>query len=127
MKMAVPKNKRIEVSADAANRVQFAWDWIQSYPSDTEILVVAHSVEAATDLYLGVISASGAWFGVKRLTLNGLASRLAQHALAASGTAPASNLSFTAVVARANHSLHSSGQLKYIVPVATPPRVAVSV
>ena len=127
MKRAVPKNKRIEVSADAANRVQFARDWIQSYPSDTEMLVVAHSAEAATDLYLGVISASGAWFGVKRLTLNGLASRLAQHALAASGTAPASNLSFTAVVARAIHSLHSDGKLKYFGPVATRPGFPIAV
>src|SRR5258705_9187851 len=127
MKMAVPKNRRIEVSADAANRVQFARDWIQSYPSDTEMLVLAHSAEAATDLYLSVISASGAWFGVKRLTLNGLASRLAQHALAASGTAPASNLSFTAVVARAIHSLHSDGKLKYFAPVATRPGFPIAV
>ena len=125
--MAVSRNKRIEVSADAAHRVQFARDWIQSYPSDTEMLVVAHSAEAATDLYLGVISASGAWFGVKRLTLNGLASRLAQHALAASGTAPASNLSFTAVVARAIHSLHSDGKLKYFAPVATRPGFPIAV
>src|SRR5258705_914497 len=127
MKMAVPKNRRIEVSADAANRVQFARDWIQSYPSDTEMLVLAHSVEAATDLYLGVISASGAWFGVKRLTLNGLASRLAQHARADSGTAPASNLSFTAVRARAIHSLHSDGKLKYFAPVATRPGFPIAV
>jgi ATP-dependent helicase/nuclease subunit B len=127
MKMAVPKNKRIEVSADAANRLQFGHDWIQSYPSDTEMLVVAHSAEAATDLYLGVISASGAWFGARRLTLNGLASRLAQHALAASGTAPASNLSFTAVVARAIHSLHSDGKLKYFAPVATRPGFPIAV
>src|SRR5258705_8468825 len=124
MKMAVPKNKRIEVSADAANRVQFARDWIQSYPSDTEMLLVAHSPEAATDLYLSVIRSSGAWFGVKRLTLNGLASRLAQHALAASGTAPASNLSFTAVVAGASHFLFFFGEFEKFPPVLGPAGVS---
>src|SRR5882724_4184816 len=125
--MGIPKHKRIELSSYAAVRVQTARDWIQAYPTDTEILVIAHSAEAATDLHLGVVGAAGAWFGIKRFTLNGLASRLAQHALVASGTAPASNLSFTAVAARAIHSLQSEGKLNYFEPVATRPGFPIAV
>ena len=119
--------KRIEVSSDAATRIGIAREWMEKYAADTEILVIAHSAEAATDLHLGVVGAKGAWFGVKRFTLNVLASRLAQHALAASGSAPASSLSFTAVVARAIHSLQSDGTLSYFEPVATRPGFPVAV
>lgn len=125
--MGNPQHKRIEVSSDASKRVQIACDWIQAYPTDTEILVVAHSGEAASDLNLSVVSATGSWFGIKRFTLNTLASRLAQHALAASRTAPASNLSFTAVVARAIHSLQSEGKLNYFEPVTTRPGFPIAV
>ena len=111
----------IEVSSHASVRVQTARDWIQAYPAAAEILVIAHSAEAAADLHLSVASSRGASFGIKRFTLNVLASRLAQHVLAASGTVPASNLSFTAVVARAIHSLQSEDKLSYFEPVATRP------
>ncbi|MGH9968608.1 MAG: PD-(D/E)XK nuclease family protein [Pyrinomonadaceae bacterium] len=125
--MESPQTKRIEISSDAATRLQIARDWIEAYPADTEILVLAHSAEAATDLHLGVVGAKGALFGIKRFTLNVLASRLAQNALAVSGSAPASSLSFTAVVARAIHSLQSDGKLSYFEPVATRPGFPVAV
>jgi ATP-dependent helicase/nuclease subunit B len=118
---------RIEVSSDAAVRVQIAREWIKVYPADTEVLVVAHSTEAAADLQLSVVSLTGSWFGIKRCTLNILAARLAQHALAASGKAPASGLSFTAVVARAIHSLQAKSKLTYFEPVATRPGFPVAV
>ncbi len=121
------QTKRIEVSSDAATRITIAREWMEKYAADTEILVIAHSAEAATDLHLGVIGARGAWFGIKRFTLNVLASRLAQHGLAASGSAPASSLSFTAVVARAIHALQSEGKLSYFEPVATRPGFPVAV
>jgi len=119
--------RRIEVSSDAAMRLQTAREWIRPYPTDTEFVIVGHSTEAATDLHLAVVGEKGAWFGIKRLTLNALASRLAQHALAASGTAPASNLTFTAVVARAIHSLQSKGILSFFEPVATRPGFPIAV
>jgi len=59
--------------------------------------------------------------------LNVLASRLAQHSLATSGTAPASKLSFTAIVARAIHSLQSEDKLSYFEPVATRPGFPIAV
>ncbi len=119
--------KRIEVSTDGATRVVTAREWVEKRPADTELLVIAHSAEAATDLHLGVVSAKGAWFGIKRFTLNVLAARLAQHSLAEAGSAPASSLSFTAVVARAIHSLQSEGKLSYFEPVATRPGFPVAV
>ena len=128
-------NKRIVVGNDAAERQRIARQWLEAYARDTEILLIAHSAEAATDLHLGLVSAAGSWFGIKRFTLNALAARLAQHALARSGTAPASNLSFTAVVARAIHALQLSSEskanlgedLSYFSPVATRPGFPVAV
>ena len=100
---------------------------MEKYAADAEILVIAHSAEAAADLHLSVVSSKGSWFGIKRFTLNVLASRLAQHAFAASATAPASNLSFTAVVARAIHSLQTESKLSYFAPVATSPGFPIAV
>jgi len=125
--MTKSARKGIEVSSDAAARLQTARNWVLAYPADTEILIIANSTDAASDFQLGVVTASGAWFGIKRFTLNVLVSRLAQHALAASGTTPASNLTFTAVVARAIHSLQSEGQLSYFERVATRPGFPIAV
>ena len=119
--------KTFEVSSDAERRLQLAQEWIQSYPADTETLVVAHSREAANDLHLRVVQARGAAFGIKRVTLNFIASRLSQRVLVESGTAPATNLTFTAVVARAIHSLQSKGKLTYFAPVATKPGFPIAV
>lgn len=118
---------RIEVSPDASVRLALAEEWLKSYPSCTDLLIIPHSNEAATDLVLRLVASRRAWFGAKRLSLNGLAGRLAQHALAASGSAPVTNLSFTAVVARAIHSLQSEGKLAYFEPVATRPGFPVAV
>ncbi|MBC8030744.1 MAG: exodeoxyribonuclease V subunit gamma [Pyrinomonadaceae bacterium] len=125
--MSKVSESRIDVFSDAGRRVQVAREWIQAYSPDTEVLVLAHSAEAASDLQMSVVNSTGSWFGMKRFTLNVLAARLAQHALADSGRAPASNLSFTAVVARAIHSLQSEGKLSYFEPVATRPGFPVAV
>ncbi len=121
------QSRRIEVSSDAATRVMIAREWLEKYASDAEILVIAHSLEAASELHLRVVGAKGAWFGIKRFTLNVLAARLAQQALAEAGSATSSSLSFTAVVARAIHALQSEGKLSYFEPVATRPGFPVAV
>lgn len=123
---STPKS-RIEVTCDAEVRIQIAREWVQGYSADSEILVLASSSEAATDLHLGIVSSTGSWFGLQRFTMNVLASRLTQHAFAASGFAPASSLSFTAIVARAIHSLNSEGKLSYFAPVATRPGFPIAV
>src|SRR5215471_8475980 len=112
---------RIVVSSDAATRLKSALEWIKSYPVDTQLLIVAPSMEAASELHFRVVSATGSWFGIQRLTLNGLASRLAQQTLASAGAAPATSLSLTALAARVIHLLQSDGQLSYFEPVATRP------
>ncbi|HET6892644.1 MAG TPA: hypothetical protein VFH31_16185, partial [Pyrinomonadaceae bacterium] len=119
--------RRLEVSSAASKRIQVALRWLQSFPSDTEALVIAHSPEAASDLNLHAVDSKGALFGIKRFTLNALAARLAQQELAAQSYAPASTLSFNAVVARAIHSLKSDGTLSYFEPVATRPGFPVAV
>ncbi len=124
--MTASKN-RIEVSNDAATRLRTALEWALSYPAHTEMLVVAHSTEAATDLHLRVTDARGSSFGIKRFTLSSLASHLAESALAAKAFAPATSLSFAAVVARAIHQLHSRGKLGYFEPVANRPGFSVAV
>ncbi len=119
--MEVTQKRRIEVSSDAAVRLRSAHDWIQAYAADTEIVVLAHSAEAASDFLLRTASSREATFGLRKSTLNGLAARLAQPVLAKSGAASASALSFIAVVTRATHSVQLEGKLTYFAPVATRP------
>lgn len=125
----MPNNQthRIEVSSEAETRIKIAREWIKNYPRDTEVLLVAHSTEAAADLHLSVVDSTGSWFGIKRFTLDAIAARLAQLSLVESESAPASRLSFIAVVARAIHSLHSKGELHYFAPVAVKPGFPVAV
>ena len=119
--------RKLEVSCDGSTRLEISKRWLDSYPPDSEILIIAHTTEAATDLNLSIASTRGAWFGIRRFTLNRLASRLAQTHLAASGAASASALSFVAVVARAIHSLQLDSKLTYFGPVATRPGFPVAV
>ena len=98
-----------------------------SYPADTELLLLANSTEAGNDLHLNSVASRGAAFGVKRFSLNVLAARMAQRQFAESGSVPATNLSFTAVVARAIHSLQSKSGLTYFEPVATKPGFTIAV
>jgi ATP-dependent helicase/nuclease subunit B len=118
---------RIEISSDSTVRLQAAQHWLESYPADTQILLLAYTTEAASDLLLNVVSSRGVSYGIRRFTLNALAARLSQHTLANSRLAPASNLSFTAVVARAIHSLNSEDKLRYFAPVATKPGFPIAV
>ena len=119
--------KRIEVSSDAAVRLRLASEWLENFPLDREVVIVAHSVEAANDFLMRTAAARRASFGIRRFTLNSLAARLAQPILAKSGAASASGLSFVAVVARAIHSLHLDGKLTYFEPVAKRPGFPVAV
>ena len=121
------RSTSIEISTEAATRLRIAEQWVSAYPSHAEILVLAHSPEAANDFHLRIAGSRGAWFGMKRSTINGLAASLAQEQLAQSGSASVSALSFIAVVARAIHSLQLEGKLTYFAPVATRPGFPVAV
>ena len=125
--MSAASQIRIEVSSDAATRLRLAAEWLTAFSTDTETLVLAHSHEAASDFLLRSFTSRAASFGIRKFTLNGLASRLARHDFALSQRAPASPLSFRAVVARAVHQLYSKDRLPYFAPVATKPGFAVAV
>ena len=111
----------ILVSADSNERLRRAQQWIESYSPDTGLLLLAHSSEAANDLHLRIVHSRGTAFGVKRFSLNSLATRLAQPRLLTAELVPATRLSLTAVVARAVHTLHSQSRLTYFAPVASKP------
>jgi hypothetical protein len=117
----------IEVSADAMVRLTKAAGWLESCVPASEVMVITNSAEAGADLLMRTIDSTGAWFGLRRVTLNVLALRFAQQVLAASGTATATSLTFTSVVARAIHSLHSAEKLTYFEPVATRPGFPIAV
>lgn len=118
---------RIEVSCDANSRIALAEQWLNDFPTDSELLVLADRTEAANEFHLRVAASRGAWFGMRRATLSGLAARLAQPQLARSGLASVTALSFVAVVARVIHTLHQQGRFTYFGPVALQPGFPVAV
>jgi hypothetical protein len=46
--------KGIVVSGDAAMRLQITRAWLEAYPSDAEVVVLAHLAEAASDSQLTI-------------------------------------------------------------------------
>jgi RecB family exonuclease len=115
------RDRSLVISADAAARLAAAAEWLDAYPRDAEVLVVASSWEACDELVRAAARRAGARFGVVRLTLDRLAARLAAPALARAGCAPASPLSLEAVAARAVHLSREEGALSYFQPVAAQP------
>ena len=119
--------KRVAVSSNTAARLRAAAQWTESHLNSTELLIVSHSIEAATNFCLSVASERDALFGTHRLTLNGLAARLAQRTLAQAETVPATALSFNGIVARAIYLLNAENKLTYFAPVATKPGFPIAV
>src|SRR5262249_21295793 len=122
----VSTTRALVVASDAATRLAAAADWLAARPADAEVLLLGPTWEAADDLARAGAAAAGARFGTTRMTLDRLAARLATPALASTGRAPATRLSFVAGAARAVHRLGAG--LAYFAPVAArpgfPPAVA---
>ena len=59
------RSKDLRVSNDANLRLQLAREWLESCSADAEILLVAHSREAADDLLLRVVQSRGAASGIR--------------------------------------------------------------
>lgn len=116
--------RRLVIGPDAAARVAAAVRWLAARPADAELLVVAANAHAADETVRALTSASGARFGVHRTTLPRLAALLARDTLAATGRAPVSALSLTAVAARATHQLRERRALGYLDGVAPRPGFA---
>ncbi|MEW6270350.1 MAG: PD-(D/E)XK nuclease family protein, partial [Thermodesulfobacteriota bacterium] len=116
--------KSLVVAPDAARRIAAAARWLEAHGPDAEVLVLAASQQAADELVRAATSASGARFGVQRMTLGRLAALLAVPALTSEGRAPASQLSLTAVAARATHLALQQGRLPHLGRVARRPGFA---
>ena len=118
---AAGRDVRLMVASNAARRLAAARSWLQQYPLDAEIVVIAASWEACDELVREDVRENGARFGVVRATLGRVAGLLAAPSLAARGHVPASGLSLDAVAARAVHRLVGAGALQYFTPVAGRP------
>jgi CRISPR/Cas system-associated exonuclease Cas4 (RecB family) len=112
---------RLVVAPDAATRLAAARSWLAALAPDAAALVIGPSWEACDDLTRAAAVASGAQFGIVRLTLDRLAVRLAARALAARNLTPPSGLAVSAVVARAVDRLAVDGKLGRFTPVAKHP------
>jgi len=119
--------KQLAVSSNTAARLQAAAAWTESHSNSSELLIIGHSIEAAANFCLSIASGRYALFGTRRLTLNGLAARLAQRSLAHAEIVPATALSFNGIVARAIYLLNTENRLTYFAPVATKPGFPIAV
>jgi len=112
---------RLLVGFDGATRVARAMEWLGAHPPQIAVLVVAASWEACEELARQRALATGASFGVTRLTLGRLAGLLAAPALAREDRVPVGGLALAAIVARAVHRLGGALPFRYFDPVATRP------
>lgn len=108
-------------SPSAAERIAGATEFVQSFPSAAELLLVGSSREAIDDLVRGLAHRNGATFGMHRFSFTQLAARLAALKLALDGLAPGTSLGNDAVAARAVYEALATGELKYFSPVARLP------
>jgi hypothetical protein len=118
---------QVVIARDTAARLNAAAAWLNSYPADTEILIVSPTREAGDEFARTAARKSGARFGLTRFTLNHLAASLAAPVLARTGLVPASGFALTAVAARAVHLLLAEHALAYFEPVAERPGFATAV
>jgi CRISPR/Cas system-associated exonuclease Cas4 (RecB family) len=112
---------RIIESASAARRLSAARTFVEQFPRDAEILIVAASRGAADDFARSIAVARGASFGLYRFSLTQLAARLAAPLLAAQRSAPTTLLGAQAVSARALFEAGREEGLSYFQPVQSTP------
>src|SRR5215212_10055384 len=108
-------------AASSAARLEAAAKFLEPYPSDYPITIVAATRGAADDFARGLVIGRGATIGVARLSLTQLAARTAVVALAADGKTPSTGLGAEAVAARAVFAALRDASLRYFAPVATSP------
>jgi hypothetical protein len=103
--------RRLVVSPHADQRTATARAWLAGRERAEEVLVVAASADAGSELLRGVARDAGSAFGWHRTTLPRLAGTLAAGALALAGRVPIGRLASEAVVARVLHDLAERGAL----------------
>jgi CRISPR/Cas system-associated exonuclease Cas4 (RecB family) len=112
---------RVVCARAAAVRLDAARAFVDTFPADTEIVVIAASRGAAEDFVRRIACDRGAVAGLHRFSLGQLAARLAAPVLAAGGTGPASALGTEAVAARAAFEAGRAEALDYFHRVAAMP------
>src|SRR5437868_3126166 len=111
---------RLVVSPHNSGRLAAAARWVNSYGPDQELILLAANSDAADD-FTRLIVGGRARFGLIKLTLDRLATRLAAATLAGRGLAPASDLSLSAILTRCVHSLLAQEKISYFAPICTRP------
>src|SRR5437879_5472412 len=103
---------RVVASTSARTRLQAARLFIDRFPPDTELLIVAATRGAADD-FVREMSRGRATFGWHRFSLTELAARAAALPLSEQGRVPATAANAEAVAARAAFDARSQDELTY--------------
>jgi len=112
---------RVFEAASSAARLEAAATFLQQFPADHPITIVAATRGAADDFARTISSERSATLGMTRLSLTQLAARTAVVALASTGKTPSSGLGAEAVAARAVFAAVRDASLRYFEPVAGSP------
>jgi hypothetical protein len=112
---------RYLISADAAERVGAAEEFVRGLPPGVEAVLVGHTRGAIDDLARQVARARRATFGLHRFTLGQFAARTAGAVLASRGVSPSTPLGADALAARAVFEERRRAPLDYLEPVASCP------
>lgn len=114
-------NTRLLISRDTSARLGTAAEWLNQFPADAELTLVAATLSASDELARTAAGERGARFGLHRFALGQLAARSANLALANAGRTTSSFLTLVALVARSVHLLIESRPFTYFQPVARTP------
>jgi hypothetical protein len=105
----------------AAARLEAALAALSQFDQADRIVIVGASRAAADELAFVAAARRGGLFGVTRVGLAELVTKLALPGLARQGLSPTSALGAEAIAARATFTTHASGRLGYFSPVADLP------
>jgi ATP-dependent helicase/nuclease subunit B len=108
---------RIFESHSAYERITAAADFVRSFPPATELVIIGAGRDAVDD-FVRQLATCPATFGLHRLSLSQLATRLARNRLAARGIVPGSAVGAEAIAVRAVYEAQARERLRYFNPVA---------
>jgi ATP-dependent helicase/nuclease subunit B len=111
----------IITSSASHSRIHRARAWLETKPPAAEILILAATVDAASELARHVARRTGAAFGWHRLSFAQFAAVLAAPLLATRGLVTLGDLGVRAICARVVHRLTANGALGRYVGIANAP------
>jgi len=114
------------VSSVGAARVRAAGEFLRRLPAGDEVFVIAGDRRAGDDLVRALAGEHKATFGIHRLSLEQMASRLAAERLAREGLTPISRLGAQASAAHVAYRLTAKEKLPYLAAVSDYPGFAPS-